>query len=570
MKKTIAIILALLVLFSVTACRDNKTVSSDINSSTEVSVNSESDSASEEDISSEEDTDDTVSVDTSDDDFDDDFEDDFTDDWDDETDDTPSSSNTNTSSKDDSKDTSSDTEDTATVTEVDLNDKAYVKNPAPLSYPMTSKFDKEADALRNKILNKTDALPSTVTGNIWYISNSGNDKNSGNSKNAPWATLEALNAYGDRIKAGDAVLFERGDVFRGSFSTKSGVYYGAYGTGDKPCIYGSAQNYAKVNWKKKFGNVWICDTYIADDVGIIVFNHGESVGYKRDKKYEMQQNGDFWCEGDGAVTLYLYMDKNPAEAFKSIEIGIRKEIIYIKGSENVTVENLCLKYTGAHAISGGGVKNVTVKNCEIGFIGGSYLKGYWRQYTRYGNGIQFWSGNENVLVENNWIYQIYDSGITHQGDGNYTAKNLTFNENLVEYCGMGSIEYWTNYYTSEDGYNISENVTYSNNILRFAGYCWGGIQRFDKERSGHIISDTGCHNNKTNFKIINNIFDQSTAKLIDIGGLDNTFPVLSGNTYAQSTGGLLGTYAETAEVTFDKSVANIINTIDNAAKVVWY
>ena len=562
MKKIIALILALLMLFSVTACRKKQTASSD-NSSTVVSADSEYEDTASDDFTSDEEVTDEAS--SKEDTVDEDFDDIKLPDTQSMVDTTPSKDNVSADIT-----VSSEPETEQTVIEVDENDKAFVKNPAPLSYPMTSKFDAQADALRSRIQNSTDVLPATVTGKIWYISNSGNDSNSGNSKDDAWASIDALNSYSSRIKAGDAVLFERGGVFRGSFATKSNVYYGAYGTGDKPCIYGSAQNYAKVNWKKKFGNIWICDTYIPDDVGIIVFNHGESVGYKRDKKYEMQQNGDFWCEGDGAVTLYLYMDKNPGEAFKSIEIGIRKDIISIRSCENTVVENLCIKYTGAHAITGGGVKNVTVKNCEIGFIGGSYLKDYWRQYTRYGNGIQFWSKNEDVLVENNWIYQIYDSGITHQGDGNYTAKNLTFNENLVEYCGMGSIEYWTNYYTGEGGYNISENVTYSNNILRFAGYCWGGLQRFDKERSGHIISDVSCHNNKKNFKIINNIFDQSTAPLIDIGSTDNTLPVLSGNTYAQSKGALLGAYGDKTGILFEAGVENIIGSIDKAAKVVWY
>ena len=45
--------------------------------------------------------------------------------------------------------------------------------------------------------------------------------------------------HDDKIKAGDAVLLKRGDIFRGNLvSAKSGVSYGAYGEGDKPCIYG--------------------------------------------------------------------------------------------------------------------------------------------------------------------------------------------------------------------------------------------------------------------------------------------------------------------------------------------
>ena len=455
-----------------------------------------------------------------------------------------------------------------TAVAVDRNDKAYTANPASLSAPMSSKFDGQASTLRKKVLNTKDSLPSTVTGKIWYISNSGSDKNAGNSKNAAWATINAINFYGNQINAGDAVLFERGGVYRGTFNAKSGVYYGAYGSGDKPCIYGSDQNYQKVNWKKKFGNVWICDTYISDDVGTIVFNHGELIGYKRDKRYQMKNNGDFWCDGNNGYTLYVYMDKNPAKAFKSIEIGIRKSIITIGSNmKNITVENLCLKYTGAHAVdAGGGAKNITVKNCEIGFIGGSYLKDYWREGTRYGNAVQFWGRCENITVENNWIYQIYDSGITHQGDGEYVAKNIRFCGNLIEYCGMGSIEYWL--WNTEDKKCRAENVTYADNIMRFAGYGWGGIQRPDKV-SAHILSNGNNHNDITNFKITGNIFDQSSCDLIEISSLMKVYPLLSGNTYAQNAGGRLGTYAESKDVIFDENVKSVItNAIGDQTAVV--
>lgn len=475
-------------------------------------------------------------------------------------------------------DTSSDTSSTleGTTVEVDANDKAYVKNPAKLLNPMTSKFDKQADAMRSNVLNAKDTLPKTVTGKIWYISNSGSDANSGNSKDDAWASIDALNYYGDRINEGDAVLFERGGVYRGTFYAESGVYYGAYGEGDKPCIYGSSQNYAKVNWKNKHGNIWICDTYFTDDVGTIVFNHGESVGYKRYENFEMKNNGDFWCDQANGYTLYMYMDKNPADVFKSIEIGVKGNIITMRsGSKNITIENLCLKYTGAHAIqAGNGSSNITVRNCEIGFVGGSYLNNpKYDKETRYGNGIEFFQGCENIRVENNWIYQIYDSGITHQGDGNYVAKNLTFSKNLIEYCGMGSIEYWLWYDKSVEGqYNSAENVTYADNIMRFAGYCWGGEQRPDKV-SAHILSETGWGSNTNtvkNFKITGNILDQSSCDLLVIASKDGTYPTLSGNTYAQNSGGSLGAYAESKDIYFDDNVGSAVNAIDKTGKVYYY
>ena len=51
------------------------------------------------------------------------------------------------------------------------------------------------------------------------------------------------------LQSGDAVLFRRGDLFRGNLKTFSGVIYGAYGEGEKPIISASEENGAvESNW----------------------------------------------------------------------------------------------------------------------------------------------------------------------------------------------------------------------------------------------------------------------------------------------------------------------------------
>lgn len=415
---------------------------------------------------------------------------------------------------------------------VEASDKSSDHNQAYASETIASNFDAQAAKIRNAVLSAGDSV--SVSGKKWYISNKGSDSNGGTSPSDAWATSAALKQYKDNIKSGDAVLFERGGVYRGKFETKSGVYYGAYGNGDKPCIYGSVKA-GDGKWTNKGGNIWCYESEtFTEDTGGIFFDHGKAIGNKKASVDELQAEYDFALQGG---RVYLYMSKNPTEAYKSIEIAVNGHLISVPGTaSDVIIDNLTIKYCGGHGIrTNNGSKNVTVKNCEIAYIGGSYLSS---DGTRYGNGIEMWQGIENMTIKNCWIYQIYDSGVTHQGPDAYKVKNVLVSGCLIEYCGFGSIEYWHN----QGAYNSIENVEYSDNVMRFAGFGWGA----GRQGIGyHIHSNGATNDNKaTNFVIKNNIFDLAPRMLFDIRGGAGTMPTLSGNTYSQYDGRFLGCYGD--------------------------
>ena len=63
----------------------------------------------------------------------------------------------------------------------------------------------------------------------------------GTSPETAWATIDRLN--GAELNDGDAVFFRRGDVWRAAqVESRPGVTYSAYGEGEKPGLYGSAEN----------------------------------------------------------------------------------------------------------------------------------------------------------------------------------------------------------------------------------------------------------------------------------------------------------------------------------------
>ena len=337
-----------------------------------------------------------------------------------------------------------------------------------------------ADELRNNILSTGNTENYyKIKGKRYYISQNGSDNNDGLSPESAFATPDAIANI--TLTSGDAVLFERGSYFRitNSICMESGVTYGSYGEGQKPVISTSPADYARQTWSQTDKeNVWQASFNYMPAVGI-VFNHGKEFGTlrhsdtvitvpKRRWYYEgdvtLKENGEFRHDYNGGI-IYLYCDKgNPSAIYDSIEIlsDLTAITAKYKELENVVVDNLCVKYCGGFAISIGYSKeNITITNCELGYLGGRFFSNC---RVRYGNAIEFWEGYHNLTVKNNWIYHTYDSAITWQGRAGIPVDNVVFNQNLLEYnhCDIEFFEY-----------ESLKNFEMNNNIMRFTSSGWG-------------------------------------------------------------------------------------------------
>ncbi len=332
------------------------------------------------------------------------------------------------------------------------------------------------------------------------------------------------------------MLLQRGSAFRHDSTIKvnKGITIGAYGSGAKPIIYGSTKNYAiDTDWVSYKENIYTLSTK-RSDIGIIVFNHGEAVGYKKlNGISEFSSNGDFYHDLDKGI-LYIYMNKgSPDEVYESIEIGSQGNMFMIgDGVSNVTIDNLCIKYVGSHGI---GTKqknnNIVITNNEIGWIGGSvFMESTGINTTsRYGNAIQFWADASDCYVANNWTYQCYDTGITFQGRG-ATYTDLIFENNLMEY-NTYNFEFFNGNSGGTDlavnAAAVMKNIYIRNNIMRMAGYGWGQ-QRPETPAiytgTAHITSwqSDYLQENIENFVISNNILDCSAKSIVYWRGYEET------------------------------------------------
>ena len=111
----------------------------------------------------------------------------------------------------------------------------------------------------------TTTNTTVATGKSYYFSSSGDDSRTSTeaqSPSTPWKTISKLNSFFSSLQPGDKVYFKSGDTFYGAISfSKSGsssgaLFFGAYGTGNKPIITGLAD---ASGWKSIGTNLWESD-----------------------------------------------------------------------------------------------------------------------------------------------------------------------------------------------------------------------------------------------------------------------------------------------------------------------
>lgn len=442
--------------------------------------------------------------------------------------------------------------------------------------------DKKAEELKQKILNsKTEIKPC---GKVYYVANNGDDNNDGLTPETAWATLSKVNSAFEKDNKEQAfVCFRRGDIFRGQLVTASNVTYTAFGDGAKPELWGSDENGVGADkWIKveNTENVW---RYYLDksDIGALFFNETDEyavrlcpniVGDKFEFGYEALEDMQFvWLPDaekakglnnntfrDIKGPLYLRCDKgNPGEVFSSIEFCERFYLVVIPyHSENIVIDNLSIKYGGAHGVGGGFIKGLLVQNCHLAYIGGGYQcfaksqDGNTYRPCRYGNAVELHSQCDGYTVQNCWIHDIYDTGVTHQqGDGHGVGlmfKDVSYVGNLIENC-----VYLVEYFACSSKHNgapvLMANIRVADNILRRAGYGFG-IQRtavLPDWNCGACIQGWFRHHNLSdgNFIIENNIMDralysspdrpirQNTSLVLTAADAKEWLPIYRGNTY---------------------------------------
>ena len=422
-------------------------------------------------------------------------------------------------------------------------------------------FQKKAEEMKKKVLAAANPSPGDFTGKCYYFSSKGDDANDGLSPEKALKNLAMVEKL--PLERGDAVLFRRGELFRGMVNCRTpGITFSAWGEGEKPTLCGSLRNYADPElWEKShIPGVWLCKLSF-HNVGIITLDHDPRTVGKYDALLGVSmphepgmepipchlKNDLEFCSDLDTDKLYFKSEENPGSRFQRIEIGAQNHLLCFRGNEqeDLTVDNLHITVIGSHGISFLTNKRGRVKNCVIDYIGGSVI---WRAFTkgpnprynvRFGNAVEVYGGCSDFKVWNNWIYQIYDTGITHQYHWNMeyacTQEDVEYFDNLIEYC------YWSiEYYNTDTKYSITRNIHVHDNFCRFGGTGWGcPPARF---RTSPMYSFMGKADETENYVTEKNIFQftygiiyKHSPEIAPEGSLifrDNTYIQYAGEQFA--------------------------------------
>ncbi len=291
-------------------------------------------------------------------------------------------------------------------------------------------------------------------------------------------------------------------------------------------------------------------------------------------QFYYKPNNSTGTPANGECRVYLYYEGGtPAEKFDSIEMGVRLNLVRITGGndtiKNVVFDNFILKNGGAHGIALAKADGVDITNCFIYNMGGGVYN-----YTddgkntgRYGNGVEINRGCRNITVDGNYIYQIYDAGLTHQFDTRTSLsattecifENIKYENNVISHCFYG-IEFFVSPALEDTstvviGSATSENkpltnnykrymkdITISGNYILYSGYGWGYMRDTSSQKGAAHIKTWAHFGNSIvdneGISIISNSFAFSRYDVI-CGAFEKEadMPNLSNNTFVQSSMG---------------------------------
>ena len=256
---------------------------------------------------------------------------------------------------------------------------------------------------------------------------------------------------------GDTVLFRRGSVMREVLHLRPGaegarITYSSYGEGEKPRILGSLDMSAPECWAEESPILWVCTKELPYEICNIVLNDGTLWGNLRWEVADLKHQGEWYYSHMGKIPvepdgepqkLYLYSEKNPGEYYSGIECAQRINVLAGIESEwglhHVTVQDLAFENGGVCGFQCWIPSEITIQRCDFRNIGGAVWSRERR--IRCGNAVEFWDGSDNILVEDCYFEEIYDSAITHQGSSRCApSRRLTFRNNVFYKYGMAAYE----------------------------------------------------------------------------------------------------------------------------------
>ena len=398
---------------------------------------------------------------------------------------------------------------------------------------VTGQYAELANQRRESIRAARTDCTADVTGTIYYISNDGDDSNDGLSPETAWATPYTAMKKG--LKAGDAVLFARGDTWYVDVETNignteynlsfaDGVNIGAYGDGAKPVLRGDiAEANDPAFWEifseKNGAKIWKAARDLRDCT-VIVFNEGEAWA---EEVFPWWDGGTQYIDPDGTPfvveealdrdltfcnlldldcdrthftdridpfytgELYLRCDAgNPAEVYDVVSVP--QEIVGIEILPHSSVRDLDIRYCtmmGTQCTDHGTpMEDYRFANLEIGWCGG-WLQNYSPaddkndRYQPHIAGGAIGAYSTELSVTDCYIHHsgpmtmiISMHDLSPDTAETIAFKNQRFAGNLFEYCAAPI--HWADLTPMDNSGSkgFLSNLVYEDNLFMYTGDGW--------------------------------------------------------------------------------------------------
>lgn len=387
----------------------------------------------------------------------------------------------------------------------------------------------------------TQATVVPYDSTIFYVSNTGNDANTGTNTDSAWATISKVE--GETFDPGDQILFNKGDTWRVLTSASGGqwdinwkgtsgnyITLGTYGTGDRPRILGSV---VVPSWTDKGSNVWwgyyngLDETEALVD-GRTIFELADSTiwGIPTVSIATLDSVPNYYTVND---TIYVYSTSDPSTAFSSVEImQVDNMVVFPCRTDSAiyfTVDGFEFAYSTDNLVRTGwpgGQDNG-------GDINGAIIKNNWFHHVGkidVGIGLSLYMSKQ--LIEDNIFNDCGRRAISIVPDGSYEAnylRNIVIQDNYF-YNGWHSTSLDLNNLKAG---NTVDSIIFRRNIVEEDPNApWSGSATAPWYWShGMYLTAQSGGDPVTGLYVYNNIYMYTKGNAIQYGDIDDSYFVFN-------------------------------------------
>ncbi len=393
----------------------------------------------------------------------------------------------------------------------------------------------------------------TGVNNYYFSTTSGDDsRTSTQAKNplTPWKTINKLNSIMSTLQSGDAVLFNRGDVFYGAINmTTSGITFSSYGSGNKPVINGFTQI---TNWTAIGNGIWQASCPSSDKVNNVIMN-GVAQTLGRYPNLNDPNKGYLSLENHAGTYLITDNQLSGSPNWTGAEVVIRKNHWVLDRCliTNHSGNNIYYNSPTAHEPNNGFgyfIQNSPQTLDQLGewyfdpsqkvlkiYFGSNNANSYDVRASTVNN-LATISNRSNIVIDNLFFLGADDNGVSVENSQNIHVQNSNF-----DLSGTNAVTA-----TSISGFNFENNsVTNTNNIAVQCMYVSQSVIRNNFVQNTGIVPGMGQSGNQQ----YNGIYASGSGNTMELNSVLNTG--LSAITFAGENCLVKNNYVNTFCLTVD-------------------